>query len=43
MGCNPFPFLVEAEHFWKIVYFVIRIKYLLVYRMEVAAELLFFI
>lgn len=43
MSCNPSPFLVEVEHFWKFVYFVIRNKYLLVHKMEVAAELLYFI
>lgn len=42
ISCNPFPFLIEYEDFWKIGYFVVRIQYLLVYKIEVAALFLFF-
>lgn len=42
ISCNPFPFLIEYEDFWKIGYFVVRIQYLLVYKIEVAALFLVF-
>lgn len=36
ISCNPFLFLTETEDLWKISYFVLRIQYLLVYKIKVA-------